>query len=315
MSGTMSTPPLDAPPLEGNRSADSRTVELALRQGVRALLAHSGSPQLDAEVLLSAVLGVGRSTLIARGADPLPEDALRTYRDLLEQRRSGMPVAYLTGRREFWSLPLKITPAVLVPRHETEILVEVALTHLPVSAECAVLDLGTGSGAVALAIASERPLARVVGVDVSPGALGVARENARALALRNATFRLGSWFDAVPAERFDVVVANPPYIAVGDPALDALAAEPALALVAGPEGLDALAAIIAQAPSHLTRGGWLLLEHGSSQQLEVARLLERRGFTAVDGHSDYSGLPRVTRGTLPSPPKERTHDPLRDDPR
>lgn len=285
---------------------DPRTVEFALGQGVRSLLAHSGSPQLDAEVLLSTVLGVARSALIARGSEPLAEKALRTYRDLLEQRRRGIPVAYLTGRREFWSLPLKVTPAVLVPRHETEILVEVALMHVPKSEERTVLDLGTGSGAVALAIASERPLARVVGVDVSPGALGVARENARALALHNASFRLGSWFDAVPDERFDVVVANPPYVADGDPALAALAAEPALALVAGPEGLDALEAIVAQAPSHLRPGGWLLLEHGSTQQLEVARLLERRGFAGLDCHSDYSGLPRVTRGTLPPPLKERT---------
>jgi release factor glutamine methyltransferase len=305
MSSPLSSP-RNAPPFEWHRSADPGTIEFALGHAVRSLVAHSGSPQLDAEVLLSTVLGVERSALIARGSDPLADEALETYRDLIEQRRNGIPVAYLTGRREFWSLPLKITPAVLVPRHETEILVEVALKHVPKSAECAVLDLGTGSGAVALAIASERPLARVVGVDVSPGALGVARENARVLALRNASFRLGSWFDAVPDERFDVVVANPPYIADGDPALDALAAEPTLALVAGPEGLDALAAIIARAPSHLTRGGWLLLEHGSTQQLEVARLLERRGFAAVDSHSDYSGLPRVTRGTLPSPLKERT---------
>jgi release factor glutamine methyltransferase len=298
--------PMNAPPIEWDRSPDPRTVEFALGQGVRSLLAHSGSPRLDAEVLLSSVLGVERALLIARGSDPIADDALRMYRDLIEQRSGGVPVAYLTGRREFWSLPLKVTPAVLVPRHETEILVEVALKHVPKSAERAVLDLGTGSGAVALAIASERPLARVVGVDVSPGALGVARENARALALRNATFRLGSWFDAVPDERFDVVVANPPYVADGDPALAALAAEPALALVAGPEGLDALAAIVARAPSHLTRGGWLLLEHGSTQQLEVARLLERRGFADVACHCDYSGLPRVTRGTLPSPLKERT---------
>jgi release factor glutamine methyltransferase len=289
-----------------NRSRDPNTVEFTLGQAVRSLVAHSDSPQLDAEVLLSSVLGVGRSALIARGSDPVPEAALRTYRDLIEQRSSGTPVAYLTGRREFWSLPLKITPAVLVPRHETEILVEVALKHVSKFEKCAVLDLGTGSGAVALAIASERPLARVVGVDVSPGALGVARENARVLGLRNASFRLGSWFDAVPDECFDVVVANPPYIADGDPALGALAAEPALALVAGPQGLDALEAIVAAAPSHLTRDGWLLLEHGSTQQLEVARLLERRGFAAVDSHSDYSGLPRVTRGTLPSPLKERT---------
>jgi release factor glutamine methyltransferase len=289
-----------------NRSADASTVASALGEGVRSLGMHSGSPQLDAEVLLSSVLGVDRAALIARGSDLLADHELCLYRDLLEQRRRGMPVAYLTGRREFWSLPLKVTPAVLVPRPETELLVEVALQHLPKSAECAVLDLGTGSGAVALAIASERPLARVVGVDVSPGALGIARDNARALARPNVAFRLGSWFDAVPGEVFDVVVANPPYVADHDPALAALAAEPALALVAGPAGLDALAAIIAAAPRHLTRGGWLLLEHGSTQQHEVAKLLERRGFAGIECHSDYSGLPRVTRGTFSPPLKERS---------
>jgi release factor glutamine methyltransferase len=159
---------------------------------------------------------------------------------------------------------------------------------------------------VALAIASERPLARVVGVDVSPGALGVARDNVRALALPNVAFRLGSWFDAVPGELFDVVVANPPYVADDDPALAALAAEPTLALVAGPAGLDALEAIVQEAPLHLTRGGWLLLEHGSSQQREVAELLERRGFTGIVCHSDYSGLPRITRGTFSPSLKEHT---------
>jgi release factor glutamine methyltransferase len=288
------------------RSADPSTVANAVGQGVRSLIGHSESPQLDAEVLLSSALGVDRSALIARGSDLLADHDLRVYRNLLEQRREGTPVAYLTGRREFWSLPLKVTSAVLVPRPETELLVEVALQHLPKSEERAVLDLGTGSGAVALAIASERPLARVVGVDVSPGALGVARDNVRNLALPNATFRLGSWFDAVPGEVFDVVVANPPYVADRDPALAALAAEPALALVAGSEGLDALEAIVAKAPQHLTPGGWLLLEHGSAQQHEVAKLLERRGFAGIECHSDYSGLPRVTRGSFPPPLKERS---------
>jgi release factor glutamine methyltransferase len=292
-------------PIAADRSVEPGTVESALRQGVRSLTAHSGSPQLDAEVLLSSALGIDRSALIARGSDPLADPELAVYRALLEKRRGGMPVAYLTGRREFWSLPLKVTPAVLVPRPETELLVEIALQHIPESAERAVLDLGTGSGAVALAIASERPLARVVGIDVSLGALGVARDNVRTLALPNVTFRLGSWFDAVPGEVFDVVVANPPYVADRDPALAALAAEPALALVAGAAGLDALQAVIARAPRHLTRGGWLLLEHGSTQQHEVAKLLEHAGFAGIACHSDYSGLPRITRGTYSPPLKER----------
>jgi release factor glutamine methyltransferase len=251
-----------------NRSADPGTVASAVGQGVRSLVGHSESPQLDAEVLLSSALGVDRSALIARGSDLLGDRDLQVYQGLLERRRGGMPVAYLTGRREFWSLPLKVTPAVLVPRPETEMLVEVALGHIPESEERAVLDLGTGSGAVAFAIASERPLARVVGVDVSPGALSIARDNVRTLALPNVTFRLGSWFDAVPGEVFDVVVANPPYVADRDPALEALAAEPALALVAGPAGL--------------------------------------RGFAGIVCHSDYSGLPRVTRGVYSPPLKERT---------
>jgi release factor glutamine methyltransferase len=291
-------------PNAANRSADATTIESAVGAGVRSLMGYSASPQLDAEVLLSSTLGVDRSLLIARGSELLADRDLELYRDLLEERRGGTPVAYLTGRREFWSLPLKVTPAVLVPRPETELLVEVALEHIAKSSQRAVLDLGTGSGAVALAIASERPLARIVGVDVSPGALGVARDNVRALGLSNVTFRLGSWFDAVPGESFDVVVANPPYVAEHDPALASLAAEPRLALVAGPFGLDALAAIIAQAPLYLTPGGWLLLEHGSTQEHEVAALLERRGFAGIACHSDYSGLPRITSATFSPPLKE-----------
>jgi release factor glutamine methyltransferase len=291
-------------PIAAHRSPGPGTAEIALKDAVRSLIAHSSSAQLDAEVLLSHVLGVDRAALIARGSNLLADEDLAVYRDLLERRKAGMPVAYLTGRREFWSLPLKVTPAVLVPRPETEMLVEIALQHLPQSEQRAVLDLGTGSGAVALAIASERPRARVVAVDVSPGAFYLARDNARTLALPNVTFRLGSWFEPVPGEVFDVVVANPPYVADGDPALAALAAEPQLALVAGPAGLDALEAIIAKAPRHLSRGGWLVLEHGSSQQQAVAELLERRGFVDIACHSDYSGLPRVTRGTFSQPVKE-----------
>jgi release factor glutamine methyltransferase len=275
------------------------TVAQSLKLAAHALAAHSESPRLDAEVLLGAVLGVARSTLIVRGGEPLAAAARQAYEDLIGRRAHGAPVAYLTGTREFWSLPLKVTPAVLVPRPETELLVELALERLPAAAHRAVLDLGTGSGAVALALASERPRARITGVDLSPEALGVARENSRALAL-DVEWRLGSWFEAVPGERFDVIVANPPYVAAGDPALVPLAAEPTLALSSGPTGLEALEAIIEAAPRHLEAGGWLLLEHGSDQHHAVARMLERRGFGAVRSHHDFSDRPRVTAGSLSS---------------
>ena len=277
------------------------TVADILRLAAGTLADSSESPELDAEVLLSTVMGVARSALIVRAEEPVAVELLRAYQGLIDRRVSGVPVAYLTGRREFWSMPLKVTPAVLVPRHETELLVEMALKVIPKAEVRSVLDLGTGSGAVALAIASERPLARVTGADVSPAALGVARDNARSLALPNVAWRLGSWFDAVPGERFDAIVANPPYVAAGDPALAALEAEPEIALVSGPAGLDALTAIIEGAAPHLESGGWLVLEHGSTQQGRVASLLERRGFCGVETHEDFSGRPRVTLGNFQSP--------------
>ena len=277
------------------------TVADTLRVAASTLAASSESPELDAEVLLSTVMGVARSALIVRAEEPVGDELLRAYRGLIDRRVSGVPVAYLTGRREFWSLPLKVTPAVLVPRHETELLVEMVLKVVPKTETRSVLDLGTGSGAVALAIAWERPRARVTGSDVSPAALGVARDNARCLALPNLAWRLGSWFDAVPGERFDAIVANPPYVAAGDPALAALGAEPEIALVSGPDGLDALTAIIQGAAAHLESGGWLVLEHGSTQHGDVATLLERHGFVSVETHKDFAGLPRVTIGNFQSP--------------
>lgn len=277
------------------------TVAQSLRLAARELTPHSESPQLDAEVLLSTVLGIARSALMVRGPEPLAMEARRAYRKLIDRRAGGEPVAYLTGTREFWSLPLKVTPSVLVPRPETELIVELALELLPSAEERTVLDLGTGSGAIALAIASERPRARITGVDLSPEALAVAGENARVLALANVEWRLGCWFDAVPRGCFDVIVANPPYVAADDPALESLAAEPRQALSSGPTGLEALQAIIQAAPSHLRAGGWLLLEHGCDQHTEVAGMLERRGFAAVRSHRDLADRPRVTRGTLREP--------------
>src|ERR1700722_2215102 len=288
------------------------TVGETLRSAAQSLHPHSDSPRLDAEVLLGKILGVSRAGLIARGDDLIAADRERAYASLLERRLQGAPVAYLTGTREFWSLPLKVTPAVLVPRPETELLVELALRLLPDHPDAAsadqirrVLDLGTGSGAIALAIASERPEARVTGVDISPEALEVAAQNSRDLGLSHIEWRLGSWFDAVPGQRFDLILSNPPYISAADPALDRLAAEPGIALSAGPTGLEALSAIAARAPSHLRRGGWLVMEHGSEQAPQVARLLELHGFTNIRSHLDLSGKPRVTLGTF-TPHEERS---------
>jgi release factor glutamine methyltransferase len=289
------------------------TISQLLQRGVRSLEALSDSPRLDAELLLGKILGLSRSGLIAHGNDPVASPHARGYVSLIEQRLRGAPIAYLTGTREFWSLALRVTPAVLVPRPETELLVELALQRLPqheapppADRACSILDLGTGSGAIALAIASERPGARVTGVDISPAALEVAIQNSRDLGLAHVDWRLGSWFAPVQGERFDVIVANPPYVAAADPALEDLRAEPAIALCDGPTGLEALSAIAAAAAPHLENQGWLILEHGSNQAPDVAQLLERHGFTQVRSHLDFSGKPRVTLGTVHSPHQETT---------
>jgi len=310
--------PVEAPlstgePQLGSGAAPPSTVAQLLRSGARALENHSDSPRLDAELLLGKVLGLPRAGLIARGDDPVEGGRAGRYESLIERRLGGTPVAYLTGTREFWSLGLRVTPAVLVPRPETELLVELALQRIPRHGDgpsahraCAVLDLGTGSGAIALAIASERPEARVTGVDISPPALEIAVQNSRDLGLAQVDWRLGSWFAPVHGERFDVIVANPPYVAADDPALEHLRAEPAIALCDGPTGLDALSAIVGTAAPHLHTHGWLILEHGSNQAPDVARLLERHGFTQVSSHLDFSGKPRVTLGALHSPHQETT---------
>jgi release factor glutamine methyltransferase len=254
------------------------------------------SPRLDAELLLAKILGLPRSALIARSDEAVALSDGRAYAALIAKRADGVPIAYLTGTREFWSLPLKVSPAVLVPRPETELLVEHVLALLPRDEVCSVLDLGTGSGAIALSLAHERPHWSITGVDVSPAALEVAARNSQDLKLAQVQWRLGSWFDAVPAERFHLIVANPPYIAATDPALKALGAEPAAALVSGATGLEALDAIIARAPRHLYARGWLALEHGITQAQDVARLLHQYGFDSIRTYPDFSGRPRITLG-------------------
>jgi release factor glutamine methyltransferase len=276
----------------------SMNIADSLDLGTRTLSAHSDSPRLDAELLLGKVLGLSRAALIAHDDQALADDGMRAYADMIARRSAGTPVAYLTGTREFWSLTLRVSPAVLVPRPETEVLVEQALHFKSRNEPCEVLDLGTGSGAVALAIAAERPNWSITAADISPQALSVARENARALDLSNVDWCLGSWFEAVPGRRFDLIVSNPPYVASGDPALTALSAEPKLALTPGPTGLEACAAIISRSAAHLKDRGWLLLEHGWDQAPSVAALLAEADFRRIRCVADFSGKSRVTLATL-----------------
>jgi release factor glutamine methyltransferase len=248
--------------------------------------------------LLQHVLGVSRAWLLAHGERCLNADEQSQYQALLQRRLQGEPMAYILGEREFFGLSLKVTTATLIPRPDTELLVELALQRIATAASVRVLDLGTGSGAIALAIAQACPAVNVTAVDASPDALQVAQDNARALALHNVAFVQGHWFDALGGCQFDVIVSNPPYIAAADPHLTQgdLRFEPQSALVAGADGLDDLRSIVAQAPAHLLPGGWLLLEHGYDQAEAVRGLLLAAGFAGVFSARDLGGNERVSGG-------------------
>ena len=269
-----------------------------LPRTVSAALAMSGLMPLEAKLLLVHVLGRDRAWLNAHGEAGLTAEQARAFDALTRRRHHGEPVAYLTGRREFFGLELEITPDVLIPRPETELLVELALGWLDSGAQERVLDLGCGSGAVALAIAHERPGAAVLGTDVSAAAVALARRNAERLAVTNATFSESDWFAHVPSESFAVIVANPPYVAEDDPHLAQgdLRFEPPLALAAGGDGLDAMRAIAAAAPAYLAPGGALAVEHGHDQAHAVQALLHDAGFEGVASARDLAGIPRVTYG-------------------
>jgi release factor glutamine methyltransferase len=269
----------------------------AITGAAQKLIACSESPRLDAELLLAVVLSTDRTGILRRHQDLLDPAHAAAYEALLARRLAGEPVAYLCGRREFWSLPLYVDCNVLVPRPETELLVEQALAALPPARRCRVLDLGTGSGAIALAIATERTDADILAVDVSAGALAVAARNAAALGTANVKFRQSNWFSALHGEQFDLIVCNPPYVAAGDAHLAALRHEPALALTPGPTGLEAFELIAAAAPAQLSAGGVLLFEHGATQAEAVNALLAGAGFGNLYAFRDYAGAWRVTRGT------------------
>lgn len=252
----------------------------------------------DAEALLIHALGRDRAWLFAHATDAMPPEALQRYESLLSRREQGEPVAYLLGRRAFWTLQLETTPAVLIPRPETELLVEQAVARIAGDRAVQVADLGTGSGAIALSIAVERPLARVVATDASEEALSVARANAGTHEIRNVEFRQGDWLSPLAGERFDLIASNPPYIAADDPHLQQgdLRFEPPGALASGSDGLDAIRIIVRDSPAHLLPDGWLLLEHGWEQGGAVRGLLQAAGFADVVTLRDLERRERVTLG-------------------
>ncbi len=253
----------------------------------------------EAEYLLATALGLTRTQLRLRLEAVVPADAAAQFLDHIARRASGEPIAYIHGEREFWSLPLRVGPGVLVPRPDTECLVEVALRFLQGQPRASVLDLGTGSGAIALALARELPAARIVAVEVSPVALGLAADNIARLAPGRVELLQGNWFAPLGAQRFTCIVSNPPYLAADDPHLPSLAAEPREALVSGNDGLECYREIVAGAPAHLETHGLLALEHGHTQGADVRSLLAAAGFTDIATHRDLAGLERVTSGVQP----------------
>lgn len=271
------------------------TVGDALTRAAQTLALSSPSARLDAELLVMHVCGLSRAELLTRDRQPLSAEQQADLVGFIARRQLGEPVAYLTGRREFWSLELTVSPATLVPRPETELLVERALARIPPDAAWSVADLGTGNGAIALAIASARPRCRAVATDNSPAALTVARANAARLNLA-VDFRLGDWLAPLAGETFELLVSNPPYVASGDPHLAALRHEPVSALAAGPDGLDAIRAIVPAARAALTPGGWLLIEHGYDQGEAVGALLREHGYKNIGRYSDLAGQDRVSEG-------------------
>ncbi|SDR11334.1 [protein release factor]-glutamine N5-methyltransferase [Pseudomonas sp. UC 17F4] len=273
------------------------TIIASLLRG--AELPDSPTARLDIELLLAAAIGKSRSYLHTWPERIVSSEAALTFADFLQRRRAGEPVAYILGQQGFWNLDLEVAPHTLIPRPETELLVETALQLLPGSA-VKLLDLGTGTGAIALALASERPLWQVTAVDRVLEAVALAERNRQRLQLNNVNVRSSHWFDALAGERFDLIISNPPYIAAADPHLVAgdVRFEPSSALVSGEDGLDDLRCIVSQAPAHLAPAGWLLLEHGYDQAAAVRELLARHDFEQIESRLDLNGHERITLGRL-----------------
>jgi release factor glutamine methyltransferase len=277
----------------------SITVAQAIGTAANQLHPHVDAARLEAELLLSHLLGKSRSWLIAWSDTRLDDQQLQHFSDLVNKRIQGVPIAQLTGEREFWSLPLRVTADTLIPRPETELLVETCLDLYPAENSITVADLGTGSGAIALAIATERPAWCILATDKSHQALDVAIHNAETLQIDNIQLLQGDWFDALPANiRVEVLLSNPPYIPMNDPHLQQgdLRFEPRTALASGDDGLDAIRLIISKASDYLEPGGYLLLEHGYNQGSAVRRLIHQSALGEINTLTDLAGHERVTIG-------------------
>ncbi|MDY0916867.1 peptide chain release factor N(5)-glutamine methyltransferase [Pseudomonas viridiflava] len=266
-----------------------------------AELPDSPTARLDAELLLAAALGKPRSFLHTWPERIVSTEAALAFAGYLQRRRTGEPVAYILGQQGFWKLDLEVAPHTLIPRPETEMLVEAALELVPAFAPAQVLDLGTGTGAIGLALANDRQQWKITAVDRVPEAVALAERNRQRLQLDNAEVLNSHWFSALEGRHFDLIISNPPYIAETDPHLSMgdVRFEPGSALTSGPDGLDDLRTIISEAPAHLTPGGWLLLEHGYDQGPAVRELLIRHGFERIQTRRDLGEHERITFGCVP----------------
>ncbi len=269
-------------------------LDAAITDAVERLAPSSDSARLDAEILLCQTIDMPRSYLFAHPEDELDDLTRDRFETLLQRRIDGEPMSYITGTREFWSHELLVSPATLVPRPETELLVELALREIPRKAEWQILDLGTGSGAIAISIAAERLLCTVTATDLSPDALAIAAENVRHSDLANVDCILGSWTAPVADQQFNIIVSNPPYVRDDDQALQNLRHEPLSALASGADGLDDIRILATDCAAILAADGWLMMEHGADQQADVDGILEAAGWVDITCHNDLAGKPRVT---------------------
>jgi len=269
-------------------------LDAVISDAVSRLSDRSDSACLDAEILLCQTINVPRSYLFAHPEDVLDELTRDRFEAQLQRRISGEPISYITGTREFWSHDFLVSPATLIPRPETELLVELALREIPRKSEWQVLDLGTGSGAIAISIAAERLRSQVTATDISPDALAIARENGGQAKLSNLVFLAGSWAAPVTGKLFNIIVSNPPYVAEDDTALAGLQYEPKKALISGMDGLDDIRILARDCADILAQDGWLMMEHGINQADDVANILKAENWTDITCHNDLSGRPRVT---------------------